>query len=225
MKKILVVLLVSLLVVLLVFIPKGNSAKWNGRLVDKEHDIVLEFEGTLDFAGNKNLRDSIVANVLGNDFARYGNNRVLRKYAKSSLRSFVATTDSVLTGVVLHTKMDGNIVCANEKYVCFKRTLSTSTSDDGDAWMTTCNCYVFDAQTGHIVQEEDIFSKQEMRALREMLVERIKTMALEDGMNFDYKRVRLNANFLITDSTITYIFNPYEIAEASVGVVEITIDR
>ena len=67
--------------------------------------------------------------------------------------------------------MDGNIVCANEKYVCFKRTLSTSTSDDGDAWMTTCNCYVFDAKTGHIVQEEDIFSKQEMRALREMLVQ------------------------------------------------------
>ena len=222
------ILVILFVLFLIVFVSKGRSLAWSGTLEEKEFDVVLEFEGAFDFSASKidkTMRDSIIANVLGDRFVRYGNKRVMKKYAKATLETFVETTDSVVTGVILRTQLDGSIVCADEEYITFKRILSTNTSAEEDAQMMTCNYYVFDAKTGQRIQEKDIFSSQDMNVIHKMLVESVKEKAEQDGIELDYRRIYPNGNFTITDSTITYIFNPYEIAHPSVGFVEITIDN
>jgi hypothetical protein len=91
--------------------------------------------------------------------------------------------------------------------------------------MTTCNHYLFDAQTGRYLNERDIFTPMQMNIIRSLLVDRAKEMAKENEIKIDFQRVRPNGNFTMTDSTITYTFNPYEIAHPRIGYIEITINN
>ena len=151
--------------------------------------------------------------------------QLLKKYAKSSLATFVESTDSTLTDIKLYTKIDGEIVYADDTYVTFRRIMSTNTTTNAQTLMTTCNYYVFDAKTGRNLSEKDIFTPQQMNHIRALLVNRAKEMAQENEIIIDFKRVRPNGNFTITDSTITYTFNPYEIAHPRIGYIEITINN
>ena len=91
--------------------------------------------------------------------------------------------------------------------------------------MTTCCNYVFDTKTGQHLKETDIFSTQELKKIRTLLQEKAKEMTQTNKIKYDLKRIKPNNNFAITDSTIIYTFNPYEIAPSKFGFIDITIER
>ncbi|MBO5729551.1 MAG: DUF3298 domain-containing protein [Paludibacteraceae bacterium] len=211
---------------------KNNSISLNDTLENQENNITLHFEGDLNFSNpninketEKILRDSIISTIFGNDFTKFSNNKLLKEYAQSSLNTFIKTTEDSAKKIKLYTKIDGNIISANNQYVSFRRIITTNTTTDAKTLMTTCNHYLFDAQTGRHLNERDIFTPLQMNIIRSLLVDRAKEMAKENEIKIDFQRVRPNGNFTLTDSTITYTFNPYEIAHPRIGYIEITINN
>ena len=223
MKKILLALL---LMIMIACSTKNNIITLNDILIDKKHQTTLTFNGNLDLSNkqiNKLLRDSIITTILGRDFTKYSNSKVLKKYAKASLKTFVETTDSTLIGMSLYTKIDGEIVYADENYITFRRIMSTNIAPKNQGLMTTCNYYVFDAKTGKHLQEKDLFSQQAMNTMRKLLVKQAKEMATQNEIDIYLDRVRPNGNFAIMSSSIVYTFNPYEIAPPEIGFIDIVI--
>ena len=211
---------------------KNNSISLNDNFENKENNVTLHFEGDLNLSHQninketeKILRDSIVATVFGNDFTKFSNKKLLTEYAKSSLNTFIETAEDSAKELSLFTKIDNKIISADDQYVSFRRINTTNTTTNAKALMTTCTYYVFDAKTGRHLNERDIFTPQQMNHIRALLVNRAKEMAQENEIIIDFKRVRPNGNFTITDSTITYTFNPYEIAHPRIGYIEITINN
>ena len=74
------------------------------------------------------------------------------------------------------------------------------------------------------LSEKDIFTPQQMNAMRSLLVNRAKEMAAQNEIDINTRRVRPNGNFAIFDSTIVYTFNPYEIAHPRIGFIEIALE-
>ena len=96
--------------------------------------------------------------------------------------------------------------------------------------MTTKTNYVFNIKTGRQLTEEDIFGKGFERNVNRLLIEKTDILRAEDKLpqenefynNWD---VESNTNFALTDSSVIYTFNPYEIAPYWYGIIDVEIMR
>ena len=91
--------------------------------------------------------------------------------------------------------------------------------------MNTETCLVFSQETGEPLSLEDIFREDCITALPELLMKHVSE-AFENPSDADYLLVReipVTENFSISDSGITFIYNPYEIAAYAAGTIRITI--
>lgn len=83
----------------------------------------------------------------------------------------------------------------------------------------------FDRKTGDLITEENFFKDGYVPALTKLLTRHLPE-ALDspaDTAALFLKEIEPNGNFSITDSGITYIFNQYEIAPYSMGIIRISI--
>lgn len=91
--------------------------------------------------------------------------------------------------------------------------------------MTTITAYNFSTRTGEELHEPDIFREGYAGPLTEMLTAHLSE-SLEDPADTSMmflKKIEPNGNFLLSEEGITYIFNHYEIAPYSMGVINITL--
>ena len=91
--------------------------------------------------------------------------------------------------------------------------------------MNTETCLVFSLETGDLLGLEDIFREDSMSALLGLLMEYVSE-AFEDPSDSGYLLVTdipVTENFSISDSGITFIYNPYEIAAYAAGIIRINI--
>jgi hypothetical protein len=204
----------------------------NKTFINKEKNIELTLEAEIELLTpsiephiSQNIRDSIIAIVLGKDFIKYRNKKVLDKYALSTIETFIKTTEEEIENAKLYTNINGKIMFHNEKYITYRRIMTTGTTPSKNEFMTTCNYYVLDAQTGRHISENEIFSSQQISIIRKLLRHKAKEMANLNEIEININRVRPNSNFAIMDSTIIYTFNPYEIAEPQIGFIEIVIPQ
>jgi len=102
--------------------------------------------------------------------------------------------------------------------------------------LETRNYYNFDLKTGKTITENDLFKPNYKAELSELIKKRIveeskevkeakdtePILSLEDT-DFWADSIKPNGNFYITDESINYVFNPYEIAPYYIGQTEVTI--
>ena len=93
----------------------------------------------------------------------------------------------------------------------------------------------FNLYTGELISLDDLFTLSQIEELN--LIAEIKfreIYKIEEGESlykhgfwFDNDKFELNNNFLITDRSLIFLFNPYEIAAYVVGstTIEITYDE
>ena len=89
--------------------------------------------------------------------------------------------------------------------------------------MNTETCLVFSLETGDRLGLEDIFREDSMSALPGLLMKHVSE-AFEDPSDSGYLLVTdipATENFSISDSGITFIYNPYEIAAYAAGTIRI----
>ena len=89
---------------------------------------------------------------------------------------------------------------------------------------------VFDIKTGEQLTEEDIFGQGFERKVGKLLDEKAKALRAEgllpeENEFYNDWYIEPNGNFALTDSSIIYTFNPYEIAPYCYGIIDIEIMR
>jgi hypothetical protein len=96
--------------------------------------------------------------------------------------------------------------------------------------LETRNYYNFNLTTGKLITEKDLYIDNYKSALTQLIKKRIveesteiKTLADLEESIFWTDSIKPNGNFYITDESINYVFNPYEIAPYAFGETEITL--
>ena len=119
--------------------------------------------------------------------------------------------------------IQGNFTYSDEKILSY--TASRYTYSGGAHGMTAESAYNFDRTTGDPVSEEDFFNDGYIGEMTGLLTahlpEALETPA-DTSMLF-LKTIEPNGNFSIGSDGITYIYNQYEIAPYSMGIIRISI--
>ena len=118
---------------------------------------------------------------------------------------------------------EGRFTASRENVVSY--TAVKYTYSGGAHGMTSEVAYNFDRKTGDAITEEEFFKDGYVPALTKLLTRHLPE-SLESPSDTSYlflKEIEPNGNFSITDTGITYIFNQYEIAPYSMGIIRISI--
>jgi hypothetical protein len=90
---------------------------------------------------------------------------------------------------------------------------------------------VFDVKTGEVLTEEDLFGADYKRKVHRLLVKYATPLrndtilpAEEDDL-YSNDQIQPNGRFILTDSTVMYIFHKYEIAYGVFGNIFIDIPK
>lgn len=245
MKKILFILLVITLVGCSsekddLFETKSYSCE----IVNKELNLQFEFTGEIELPttkmgdSHKLLQESIISALFGSEFADYSTKKVLRVYADSSFVEYEKVYEEIYDHAEctidnaqicnFETHVKGWVLYCDSNILSYQRELYTYTG--GAHGMNTKTNYVFDIKTGKRLTEEDIFGQGFERKIGKLLDEKANTLRsksilpTEDEFYNDWY-IEPNGNFALTDSSIIYTFNPYEIAPYCFGIIDIEITK
>ena len=245
MKKILFILLTITLV--------GCSSKKNDlfeiesyscEIINEDLNLQFEFTGEIELPTTKMgdsyklLQENILSALFGSEFADYSTKKVLKVYADSSFVEYEKVYEEIYDNAqcTMHnaqlckfeTYIKGNVLYCDSNILSYQRELYTYAG--GAHGMNTKINYVFDIKTGEQLIEEDIFGQGFERKVGKLLDEKAKALRAEgllpaeDEFYNDWY-IEPNGNFALTDSSIIYTFNPYEIAPYCYGIIDIEIMR
>lgn len=241
----------GLLIVLLVF-SCGNSRKitgnkvepaiWDTGRINRTEVAGTSFSdtsrATMDYilakenTPLKQITDSLVANYLGLECCKDGNQQVtaqqLENYVDTFLGEYVDLTEQDSSATFpwyMHAGIDFCFVSDN--YVKAGFLMDTYTGGaHGNINFTT---YMVDVKTTAVVRLEDICTDIPQLEKRAEVIFR-KTYGInpaanlsEEGFWFTDNVFHLNRNFSFENKTLTFIFNQYEIAPYSMGIFYIEL--
>ena len=240
--------ILAILSTLLVACSSNNSSNlfetisYDTQINDKKTNLSYDFKSSIQLptkkfsANHSTLRNNIISTILGSDFAEYNNTRALKVYADSSYTEYKKIYDEIYENNPIEptdtfyfsTDLQGKVLYSDTTILSYQRTLYTFTG--GAHGMNTTTNYVFDLKTGKQLTEEDIFGKDFERKIQKLLIKKANILRQEERLpaenefynNWD---ISPNGNFALTDSTIIYTFNPYEIAPYCFGIINIEIAR
>lgn len=190
----------------------------------------------------KSIRTNIISNLFGNDYISLTNDSLVMQFTKDLVTDYKENNGPLLN------KMDSsNIYSFNNEHVVTGFSLLSDKKIyvygieryvymGGAHGLETRNYYNFDLKTGKIISEKDLFKPDYIPELSELIKKRIveqsketkeskdtePILSLEDT-DFWADSIKPNSNFYITDESINYVFNPYEIAPYYIGQTEVSI--
>lgn len=122
--------------------------------------------------------------------------------------------------------MQGSIDFFNGKILCYKTYIETYTGGAHGHYST--NYIVFDMTDGSVISASDIFNEGYKNGLSKILRNRAKTTNnwseedLISNLNSP-DEIEASDNFRISNDSITFVYNPYEIGSYATGIVTISV--
>lgn len=185
------------------------------------------------------IRSTIITNLFGVNYVKQSNDSLINQFIDDICKDYVDNNkplvnmldsgssysfnnEHVLSGFSLLN--DKNIyVYGIERYVYM----------GGAHGLETRNYFNFNLKTGALITENDLFKDNYMPALSALIKQRIVEESKEltekepildlEDTNYWTDSIKPNGNFYITDESINYVFNPYQIAPYSLGETEVTL--
>lgn len=243
MKKILFILLV----IILVGCSSNNNdffetKSYSCEIVKEDFNLHFEFTGEIELPTEKIgdsyklLQNNILSALFGSEFANYPTKKVLQIYADSSFVEYEKVYEEIYENNPIEptdtfnfiTDVKGKVLYCDSNILSYQRELYTYAG--GAHGMNTKINYVFDIKTGEQLTEEDIFEQGFERKVGKLLDEKAKALRAEgllpeENEFYNDWYIEPNGNFALTDSSIIYTFNPYEIAPYCYGIIDIEIMR
>ena len=90
-------------------------------------------------------------------------------------------------------------------------------------------CYgerrLYDLTTGEIISEDDLFAKGFQPGVTKLLADALETYLADndDDPEMLFSAPEPNGNFSVSDTHVTWIYNPYEIAPYAMGSIELSV--
>jgi len=256
MKKLSIVLLVSILTTTLFFSCTQNTIKTEEKDYVKKYflskdttkgalSVDIEVEIPVSFANKevlKSIRSTIITNLFGQEYISQINDSLVLLFTKNLYADYRENNEPLLTVMDSANRYSFN----NEHVVSGFSLLSDKKIYvygieryiymGGAHGLETRNYFNFDLKTGNIITEKDLFNSNYQAELSEIIKKRIveeskemketketePILSLEDT-DFWADSIKPNGNFYITDESINFVFNPYEIAPYYMGQTEVSI--
>jgi Protein of unknown function (DUF3298) len=201
--------------------------------VDLEIELPVSFhnKAVLD-----SIRSTIIANLFGKEYIHHHNDSIVGLFASELSREYIENNAPLLnqldSGSVYSFNNEHNVegfaLLTDENI--FTYGIDRNVYMGGAHNLETRNYYNFDLKTGKLITEKDIFVNNYQSALTKLIKRRIieesediNSMEELDESVFWTDSIKPNGNFYITDESINYVFNPYEIAPYAYGDTEVTL--
>lgn len=185
------------------------------------------------------IRNTIVANLFGIEYIQYHNDSVVKKFTNDLKSEYKLTNAPILNEMddkSLYTfnnehVLDGFSLLNDENIYSYG--INRYVFMGGAHGLNTINYLNFNVKTGKLITENDLFMKNTMPKLIELIKKRIVEQSKEDEdievitklEKTDYwiDAIKPNGNFYLTDESLNYVFNPYEIGPYYLGITEVRI--
>ncbi len=207
-------------------------------------NVDIHVEIPIAFA-DKNVLDSIratiISNLFGDEFIAHSNDSLVLLFTNSLQADYRDNNGPLVNSLDSTSKYSFNNEHTVEGFSLLSDKKIYSYGIDryvfmgGAHGLSNRNYYNFNLKTGKLITEKDLYVVNFQTALSELIKTRIieeskeakgkdadPIMSLEDT-DFWTEAIKPNGNFYITDESINYVFNPYEIAPYYMGQTEVTI--
>jgi len=208
--------------------------------------VDIHVELPVDFK-NKAVLDSvrsiIISNLFGKEFVSQANDTVVQLYIKMLHTDYKDNNEDLVNELDTASSYSFNnehtlegFSLLNDKHI-YSYGIDRYIYMGGAHGLNTRNYFNFDLKTGKLITEKDLFVGNYESALSELIKKRIFEDSKEeqarepntesilslDDTDFWTDSIKPNGNFYITDESINYIFNPYEIAPYYMGITEVSL--
>jgi hypothetical protein len=205
-------------------------------------NVDIEVEFPVAYRDKKvldSIRSTIISNVFGDEYVSLPDDSIIPRFTKDTYADYIDNNRPLLSKLEKGSPYEFN----NEHVVSGYSLLS-----DKNIYVYGIDRYVFmggahgletrdflnfDLSTGKLITEKDLFIDDYPVLLSDLIKKRIVEQSQEDNdrepildlENTDYwtDSIKPNGNFYITDESINYVFNPYEIAPYALGQTEISL--
>jgi len=185
------------------------------------------------------IRNEIISNLFGPEYIKFPVDSVVRQFTKDLIFDYKDTNQALLEqldSTSLYTfdnehTLEGFSLLSDERIYSYG--INRYVFMGGAHGLSTTNYFVFNLKNGKKVTEKDIFVAGYEQKLSDLLKTRIIEQSKEDENTTpiisleetDYwvDAIKPNGNFYVTDESINYVFNPYEIAPYYMGQTEVIL--
>lgn len=185
------------------------------------------------------IRERLIGFMMGGAYAKLDPDSVVDKFAADLKREYKANNEPLLklmdknNRITLYNEhvVEGFSLLSDEHI--FSYGVNRYVFEGGAHGLNTRNYFNFNLKNGKLITEADLFKP----GVDSLLMDLIKVRIVEERRenpeldpidkleDSDYwvEAIKPNGNFYITDQSINYVFNPYEIAPYYMGQTEVTL--
>lgn len=185
------------------------------------------------------IRNEIISNLFGPEYIKFPVDSVVGQFTKDLIFDYKDTNQALLEqldSTSLYTfdnehTLEGFSLLSDERIYSYG--INRYVFMGGAHGLSTTNYFVFNLKNGKKITEKDIFVAGYEQKLSDLLKTRIIEQSKEDENTTpiisleetDYwvDAIKPNGNFYVTDESINYVFNPYEIAPYYMGQTEVIL--
>ncbi|MCE5331836.1 MAG: RsiV family protein [Bacteroidales bacterium] len=185
------------------------------------------------------IRKEIISNLFGDNYINISIDLVVQKFAADLITEYKLNNAPLLEqldSTSLYTfnnehVLEGFSLLNDERIYSYG--INRYVFMGGAHGLSNVNYFNFDLRTGKKITEKELFKDDYATKLSELIKVRIVEQSIEDqdsdtilnleDTDFWVDAIKPNGNFYITDESINYIFNPYEIAPYYMGQTEVII--
>jgi len=219
------------------YLTKDTTKGWLN--VDIEVEIPTQFADTNVL---KSIRATIISNLFGNEYISQPNDSLVPIFAKELLSDYRDNNEPLINELdsTSHYSFNNEHTVTGFSLLSDKKIYAYGIERyiymGGAHGLETRNFYNFDLKTGKIITEKDLFKANFESELAKLIKARIMEESKEykdeknsepitdlEDTDFWTDSIKSNGNFYITDESINYVFNPYEIAPYYMGQTEVTL--
>jgi len=187
------------------------------------------------------IRSTVITNLFGEEYIKFSNDSVVNMFVADLKRDYVSDNlgfiqslsgvEQKRTSIYNEHNYQGYSLLSDENIYTYG--IDKYVFMGGAHGMETRFFFNFNLHTGKLITESDLFVKNYTLPLSELIKKRIVEESKEDKdddpiislEDTDYwtESIKPNGNFYITDESINYVFNPYEIAPYYMGETEVSL--
>lgn len=204
----------------------------------------IHVEIPVDFADKMvldSIRAKLISNLFGDEFIHHSNDSLLLLFTNSLQADYkennaplINSLDSTSTYSFNNEHTLEGFSLLNDKRI-YSYGIDRYVFMGGAHGLNNRNYFNFNLANGKLITEKDLFVSN----YKVLISDLIKKLIIEESRNekgkdadpilnledtdFWVEAIKPNGNFYITDESINYVFNPYEIAPYYMGQTEVTI--
>ncbi|MBO4466997.1 MAG: DUF3298 domain-containing protein [Bacteroidales bacterium] len=185
---------------------------------------------SLEFLRSGDIKDAVNNAVVSRAFD-YGDNwtgsleESAPQYRENLIDEYLTENSGESTST-WEDRLNGNFSGQYRDWINY--VLSYYSYRGGAHGIQTVSPIVFDAKTGAIVSEQDLFAPGYEQPVAELLKEAVKvSMEAEDAELLglvDMELVAPNNNFSVSSNGVEWVFQPYEVGPYALGIVSASLD-